>query len=183
MNSGQPPASKIAGDSLFARIHAAVSPKKSKKPLSPAPAAVPRESTAGREFERVFCYFDEDGDGKISAAELRNCLRAVGEELSPEEAEEVVESSDSDGDGMLEYHDFARLAVADEAEERGRTLRLAFEAYELEGKGCITAASLRQALRRLGEDWGVGDCRNMIKKFDLDGDGVISFDEFELMMG
>ncbi|KAK8964764.1 putative calcium-binding protein CML19 [Platanthera guangdongensis] len=140
MNSGQPPASRIAGDSLFARIHAAVSPKKSKKPLSPAPAAVPRQSTAGREFERVFCYFDEDGDGKISAAELRNCLRAVGEELSPEEAEEVVESSDSDGDGMLGYHDFARLAALRRLGEDWvvEDCRKMIQKFDLDGDGVIS---------------------------------------------
>ena len=51
-------------------------------------------------YERIFKRFDEDGDGKLSPSELRRCLGTIGEELLMEEAQEVVESMDSDGDGL-----------------------------------------------------------------------------------
>jgi calcium-binding protein CML len=37
-------------------------------------------------------------------------------------------------------------------------------------------------LARLGEHQDVDECRAMICRFDLDGDGVLSFDEFKIMM-
>jgi calcium-binding protein CML len=47
----------------------------------------------------------------------------------------------------------------------------------------ITPASLRRTLSRLGShELGVEDCRAMICRFDLDGDGALSFDEFRVMM-
>jgi calcium-binding protein CML len=54
--------------------------------------------------------------------------------------------------------------------------------YEMEGEGCITPASLGRMLGRLGNERGIGECRAMICRFDLDGDGVLSFDEFRIMM-
>uniref|UniRef100_A0A1D1Y6I9 Putative calcium-binding protein CML31 n=1 Tax=Anthurium amnicola TaxID=1678845 RepID=A0A1D1Y6I9_9ARAE len=142
--------------------------------------ARPRRS--GEEFEKVFRYFDENGDGKISPSELRNCMRAVGEELSAEEAEAVVESTDSDGDGLLGFEDFVKLVEVGGEEEKTRDLREAFGMYEVKGRGCITPKSLRQMLRRLGDSKTVEECKAMIQRYDLNGDGVLSFDEFKVMM-
>lgn len=126
---------------------------------------------------------DENGDGKISPSELQSCLRMVGEELTEEDAEEVVESADSDGDGLLGFEDFAKLVAEGEGEEeRIQSLREAFGVYAAEEGGCITPRSLQRTLALLREAKTLEDCRLMIQCFDLNGDGVISFDEFIAMM-
>jgi calcium-binding protein CML len=80
----------------------------------------------------------------------------------------------------------ARLHADVGEEDRRRGLRQAFGMYsETENNveaGCITPASLRRMLARLGEHQDVDECRAMICRFDLDGDGVLSFDEFKIMM-
>lgn len=148
-----------------------------------------RTMTAMADMERVFRYFDEDGDGKISPSELRSFMRASGEELSAEEAAAALESSDSDGDGMLGVEDFVRMVEVEGEAERGRNLKEAFEMYAEQGKQGeeeaerrITASSLRRMLRKLGESKTVAECKAMIQAFDLNGDGVLSFDEFKIMM-
>ncbi|CAA6654733.1 unnamed protein product [Spirodela intermedia] len=138
-------------------------------------------SSAG--LERVFHRFDEDGDGKVSPAELCSRMNSVGLELSLEDATEVVDSADFDGDGLLGMDEFVRLmSEAQEEEDKEREMREAFGVYEMSGRGYITAASLRTALGRLGNSSGIEDCKAMIRRFDLDGDGVISFDEFKAML-
>ncbi|PKA47359.1 Putative calcium-binding protein CML19 [Apostasia shenzhenica] len=113
----------------------------------------------------------------MSPAELRKCVRAaVGEELTAEEAETAVEVADWDGDGLLGVEDLARFA------EKGRNLREAFRVYEMEGEGRITPRSLRAALGRMGERRTEEDCEAMIRRFDIDGDGFLSFDEFKVML-
>ncbi|KAJ8552060.1 hypothetical protein K7X08_028503 [Anisodus acutangulus] len=131
------------------------------------------------ELERVFTYFDEDGDGKVSPAELRRCMKAVGGELTAEEAEMAVRLSDSDGDGLLGLEDFTKLME----EERNKESELigAFGMYE-EMEGYITPKSLKRMLSRLGESTSIDKCKAMISRFDLNGDGVLSFDEFKIMM-
>ncbi|PKU59197.1 probable calcium-binding protein CML31 [Dendrobium catenatum] len=169
--------------SLFTSISGIFSLNKHKKPCFPSSSKrVLLVTSPGCELESVFRYFDEDGDGKISAAELCSCLHSVGEELSPAEAEAIMQLSDSDGDGVLGYDDFVKLVDMEEEEERESTIKEAFSAYEMDGSGCITARSLRRGLRRLGEEKSVDECSVMIKRFDLNGDGVICLDEFKLMM-
>jgi len=104
---------------------------------------------ASSEFSRVFSALDRDGDGKLSAAELRLCMKAaLGEDVSAEEA-------DADGDGLLSQEELLVLALAGtaaaEAEEevegeRRRELREAFGMYAMEGEGCITPVSLKRML-------------------------------------
>ncbi|XP_042493398.1 uncharacterized protein LOC122072992 [Macadamia integrifolia] len=130
-------------------------------------------------LERLFRYFDEDGDGKISATELQSCVRTVGGELSTEEAEAVVGSSDSDGDGLLGMDDFARLM---EGDGEDGDLREAFGMYAMDGCDFITAKTLKRMLRRLGESRTIRECKGMISVYDLNGDGVLSFEEFRAMM-
>ena len=138
-------------------------------------------------LEHVLNYFDEDGDGKISPSELRNRLGFMGSsELLLEEAEVAVETLDSDGDGLLGVEDLARLMELGGEEERVKDLRVAFGMYvDLDGSNSsqfITPKSLKRMLSKLGESKSVDDCKIMINHFDLNGDGVLSFEEFRVMM-
>ncbi|KAJ1699963.1 hypothetical protein LUZ63_008475 [Rhynchospora breviuscula] len=165
----------------FVSKHRHDSAKEESNPSSPSPALTIEQSKSC-ELQRIFCFFDENGDGKISPSELRNCMRATGEELSSEEAEEAVRFSDSDGDGELDLGDFVKLVESEDEQQKDKSLMDAFRMYEMDGRGCITPKSLRRMLRRLGEDRAVEDCTAMIGRFDLNGDGVLNFEEFKIMM-
>jgi calcium-binding protein CML len=157
-----------------------------------APSSSCSSISISSELGSLFAAFDADADGRISASELRECMRAtLGAEaaVSAEEAEALVADADADGDGLLDAAEFAglvaRLQQDAGEEDRHRGLRQAFGMYsetENNMEGCITPASLRRMLARLGEHQDVDECRAMICRFDLDGDGVLSFDEFKIMM-
>jgi calcium-binding protein CML len=141
---------------------------------------------ASAEFRRVFAAFDQDGDGKISEAELRFCMKAaLGGNMSAEEVQALMASADSDGDGFLDEEEFVRLVeetAAGTHEEEGDMCREAFGMYEMDGRGCITPLSLKLMMSRLGLHLDVDECEAMIHRFDLNGDGVLTFDEFKTMM-
>ncbi|KAM3214925.1 hypothetical protein ACQJBY_067083 [Aegilops geniculata] len=145
----------------------------------------------------VFAAFDKDGDGKVSVSELRRCMEAtLGEDVPEEEAAVILAAVDADGDGLLNQEEFSRLAAAgtheeDDADIKRRCLWEAFGMYASAAAEemtattttMITPASLRRTLSRLGShELGVEECRAMICRFDLDGDGKLSFDEFRVMM-
>ncbi|KAG2572245.1 probable calcium-binding protein CML25/26 [Panicum virgatum] len=145
----------------------------------------------------LFEALDKDGDGKVSASELGGGMAAS---LGEEEAAAAVAAADADGDGLLDRGEFLRLAreaaeaAAADAEGRRRCLRVAFGMYaddapsEAGGGGgqYITPASLQRMLSRLlgsqQQQLALDECRAMICRFDLDGDGVVSFEEFRVMM-
>ncbi|KAM3303238.1 putative calcium-binding protein CML19 [Capsicum chacoense] len=147
------------------------------------PLSLSSSDTNNGELERLFTYFDENGDGKVSPAELRRCMKAAGGALTEEESEMAVRLSDSDGDGLLGLEDFTKLMEGTE-EERNKECELigAFCLYEMEGSGYISPKSLKGMLSRLGESTSIENCKAMISRFDINGDGVLSFDEFKVMM-
>ena len=52
----------------------------------------------------------------------------------------------------------------------------------MEGTGCITPLSLKLVLARLGARRNIAECQAIICRFDMDSDGVVSFNEFRTMM-
>lgn len=60
-----------------------------------------------REYAESFGLIDADGDGRISATELVRLMQALGDEVTPEAAEQAVELMDTDGDGQISLQEFA----------------------------------------------------------------------------
>ncbi|XVF11546.1 hypothetical protein REPUB_Repub08aG0037100 [Reevesia pubescens] len=135
------------------------------------------------EYERVLRFFDKDGDGKISASELSQRLNQMGGELLLHEAEVAVEALDSNGDGLLDLEDLIGLMEEGGEEEKEKDLREAFGMYDVDGCGFITPKGLKRMLNKLlGESKSIDECKVIIKQFDLNGDGVLSFEEFRVMI-
>lgn len=55
------------------------------------------------ELTEAFKVFDRDGNGLISAAELRHVMTNLGEKLTDEEVDEMIREADVDGDGHVNY--------------------------------------------------------------------------------
>lgn len=53
----------------------------------------------------VLCHLlpSQDGNGYISAAELRHVMTNLGEKLTDEEVDEMIREADIDGDGQVNY--------------------------------------------------------------------------------
>ena len=59
----------------------------------------------------AFKVFDKDGNGFISAAELRHVMTNLGEKLTEEEVEEMIKEADFDGDGQVNYDEFVKMMI------------------------------------------------------------------------
>uniref|UniRef100_A0A3B3S977 Calcium binding protein 2a n=1 Tax=Paramormyrops kingsleyae TaxID=1676925 RepID=A0A3B3S977_9TELE len=63
-----------------------------------------------REMKEAFQEIDADGDGQISAAELKEAMKSLlGEQLSPAELEEILQDADLNGDGQIDFQEFVRM--------------------------------------------------------------------------
>ena len=64
------------------------------------------------ELREAFKVFDKDGDGFISASELRHVMVNLGERLTDEEVDEMVREADIDGDGQINYEEFVKMMMS-----------------------------------------------------------------------
>ena len=62
-----------------------------------------KECDSEEEIREAFRVFDKDGNGFISAAELRHVMTNLGEKLTDEEVDEMIREADIDGDGQVNY--------------------------------------------------------------------------------
>lgn len=132
------------------------------------------------DVKKVFNDFDANGDGKIDASELRSILITLGTDASPKEIASIMSEIDSDGDGFIDLNEFAAFHLASSADNK--ELRDAFDVYDRDKNGVISASELHQTLKSLGQKCTLRDCEKMISAVDVDGDGAVNFDEFKKMM-
>ena len=64
--------------------------------------------------------FDKDGNGQISAAELRHVMTNLGEKLTDEEVDEMIREADVDGDGQINYDGWWSYLISTVIEYWGR---------------------------------------------------------------
>jgi len=65
-----------------------------------------KDTDSEEEILEAFKFFDKDGNGFISAAELRHIMTNLGEKLIDEEVDEMIREADIDGDGQINYEEF-----------------------------------------------------------------------------
>src|SRR4051794_1225101 len=70
-----------------------------------------KDTDSEEEIKEAFKVFDKDGNGFISAAELRHVMTNLGEKLTDEEVDEMIKEADVDGDGQINYEEFVKMMV------------------------------------------------------------------------
>merc|ERR1711953_1289604 len=71
-----------------------------------------KDSETEEEIREAFSVFDKDGNGFISAAELRHVMTNLGEKLTDEEVDEMIREADIDGDGQVNYEEFVTMMTS-----------------------------------------------------------------------
>ena len=71
-----------------------------------------KDTDTDEELLEAFKVFDRDGNGFITSHELRNIMNSLGENLSPEEIEEMVKEADQENDGQIDYDEFVKMMMS-----------------------------------------------------------------------
>merc|ERR1712132_7813 len=61
------------------------------------------------EIIKVFRLFDDDETGKISFKNLKRVAKELGENMTDEELQEMIDEADRDGDGEVNEEEFFRI--------------------------------------------------------------------------
>ncbi|XP_035210351.1 caltractin-like [Stegodyphus dumicola] len=67
------------------------------------------DKDTNKEIMKAFQLFDDDNTGKISFANLKRVALELGESLTDEELQEMIDEADRDGDGEVNQEEFLRI--------------------------------------------------------------------------
>ncbi|RXN28366.1 caltractin isoform X1 [Labeo rohita] len=67
------------------------------------------EKDSKEEILKAFRLFDDDCTGKISFKNLKRVAKELGENLTDEELQEMIDEADRDGDGEINEQEFLRI--------------------------------------------------------------------------
>lgn len=75
---------------------------------------VQKQGTTDSETEVIeaFRVFDKEGNGTISANELKHVLTTLGEKLTDSEVDEVIKEADVDGNGHINYSNYVKMMMS-----------------------------------------------------------------------
>jgi Ca2+-binding EF-hand superfamily protein len=124
---------------------------------------------------KTFSVFDTDRSGLIAAEELGAVMRSLGHAPGAEELRALIEEVDLDRSGSIDFDEFKLLMLSRQGDRTSR-LKLAFEIFDKDGSGRITAEEMSGVMSQVGLTKPELD--EMIKEVDEDGNGAIDFAEF-----
>lgn len=62
-------------------------------------------------IRETFRFFDKNGDGVITARELKMVLLNLGEKMTDDEINEMIMEADTSGDGVIDYEGKSSLSI------------------------------------------------------------------------
>lgn len=92
-----------------------------------------------------------DGDGKITAQELGDIIRALGKNPTEEELQNTLKGLDIDGNGTIDFQEYLAImakTIHDNFSEE--EIRDAFKTLDKDGNGTISAEELKEVMTKLG---------------------------------
>ena len=135
-----------------------------------------------KSLKKLFFELDEKGKGVITKEDLfRGMDECFDHKITKEEVEQIFSNIDYDNNGTISFDEFLKAAIDKKKILTEEKLKAAFALFDMNGDGDIEAKELQEVM---GENNDIqGDIwAKMIAEVDLDGNGVIDFEEFKDMM-
>lgn len=131
----------------------------------------------------LFVYFDKDKDGMISVDELRKIVKHLGEGLSEVELEQITKTAILQCNGKIDLMQFLVIMEGKKVETSlEKRLIAAFREYDANDDGFITKQELKETVDKLGISLTDEELVETIQKADINGDGMIDYEEFVQLM-
>merc|ERR1712032_147806 len=131
-----------------------------------------------------FMALDHNGDGLLTAAELKEGLQKAGLKEVPQDLQQIMMDIDSDGSGQIDYTEFLAATLDKRLYLQEDVCWSAFRLFDRNGDGKISQEELKLVLNSddVADIAGADAIAQLLKEVDGNGDGMIDFQEFMEMM-
>jgi calcium-dependent protein kinase len=133
-------------------------------------------------LKKLFFELDVKGTGVITKDDLfRGMEECFDKKITREDVDKIFSNIDYDNNGTISFDEFVKAAIDKKKLLTEEKLKAAFALFDRNGDGDIEAKELKEVI---GDENEIEDnvWLQMIEEVDLDGNGVIDFDEFKIMM-
>ncbi|PWA66880.1 Calcium-binding EF-hand [Artemisia annua] len=138
------------------------------------------------QLKEIFTRFDLDKDGSLTHLEVAALLRSLGLKPSGDQIHKLFKNMDADGSGTVEFDELVNSMSSHMMNEEilvnQQQLMEIFRSFDRDGSGFITPAELAKSMTKMGQPLTYRELSEMVRDADTDGDGVISFKEFQGIM-
>jgi calmodulin len=135
------------------------------------------------EIKEIFQTFDKDNDGLILIKELGTIMRALGQNPTEQDIQDINKTYDRDETGKIEFNDFFHLVqqrMKDPPFEE--ELIEAFKLSDKENYGIITADEIIHVMSNSGEKLNKEEIDELLRVLDPKSEGQVNYEEFVRMM-
>ncbi|XP_063417445.1 uncharacterized protein LOC134699970 [Mytilus trossulus] len=128
---------------------------------------------------KTYHSMDENGDGRVSMAEVKRASKRIGIDLSTDKLKQMMRDVDKNGDGYLDLSEFEKLITEYMRNDPNdiKTARKIFQAMDVDKDGKVTTSEIMKAMKV-----SKSDANDLLAEADSNKDGKMSFDEFVKVM-
>ena len=130
-------------------------------------------------LSEIFNRLDTNGDGEVSFEEFKNGLQSLSTKAAGE-VNDIFNKLDADKNGSISYTEFIAATMTQSMYLKEDKIFQAFKMFDKDGNGKITADEIKSVLGNddAYKDVEPGYFEKLVKECDLNGDGVIDYQEF-----
>jgi len=136
---------------------------------------------------QAFAMFDKSGSGTISKTELTSLLRAMGQNPTDSQVNDMINEVDVDGSGVVEFNEFVNFFRRNMNMDPENEAKEAFRRFDAENEGYVRLDEIKFVLSNLPVKLSVGEIDEIIDAIQASAsvgpEGRISQETFTALIG
>lgn len=143
-------------------------------------------------LRQIFLEVDTDNSGTLTVGEMEVALEkiSVDENVKLEMRRLFADNVEWNSTGTIPYSEFIASTISRQTYMKDEVCRAAFHVFDIDGDGEISKNDLKKLLEHTRSEGGgkgltgvtVEEVDEIMAEVDRNGDGLMSFDEFKMLM-